>query len=232
MENLIAQLEYNRCRKVFEDGLTKYTQSNCTCTLTDDGYRIYRPADLIHDSSTMHNMWGGLVLKPFTYNSNILVEGQSYCLMFDIEGQSSNNSQFYWSNNCSWGGGECGLGTDVTNISNNMNHGSNFKGKKRLHYAFKTGPIYKTCTASYSSFVAGNSYNVFRDFKWGYGYSDTGALGTDIYITNLRMYNISHLPIHKINKNGILDIGAIIEYGNNVGLSKYSEISGADFIEV
>lgn len=104
--------------KVFRDGLDRYTQTNCQVTLTDKGYRIYRPPNLVHDSSTMHNMWGGLIIRPFTVDSNFFVKGNTYIVMFHVSGQSSNAmSDVYINNNAGWGGAGYGLTTELSDVS-------------------------------------------------------------------------------------------------------------------
>ena len=83
--------------KEWTTGLSSYTQSNCSCTLTDKGYRIYRPPNK-NPSNDGNTMWGGFVLKPFNIDSNFLQKGHTYVLKFHISGQSSNSAEFYWTN--------------------------------------------------------------------------------------------------------------------------------------
>ena len=46
MENLIYKVECALLDKSYRDGLDNYTQANCQVTLTDNGFRIYRPPNL------------------------------------------------------------------------------------------------------------------------------------------------------------------------------------------
>ena len=71
MNNLLELTEYNLRKKTWGYGLSSYTQSNCSCTLTDDGYRIYRTPN-VNPTDNGQTMWGGLVLKPFNIADNIL----------------------------------------------------------------------------------------------------------------------------------------------------------------
>ena len=220
--------------KVFRDGLDCYTQTNCQVTLTDKGYRIYRPPNLVHDSSTIHNMWGGLILRPFTADANFLVKGRTYIVMFHVSGQSTDQfTDVYWSNNAGWSGGGYGLTTEISNASI-VNIPANFEGEAEFSYKFTvSGDIWKTCTASYSSFVAGTSYNCYRDLKVGFGYRNTGELGTDLYITNFRCYDITEpTNLISVQKTGTILSGEFTE-GDESQTKFFSggEILSNEFIE-
>ena len=66
--NKLESANYGIETKTWAAGLARYQQSNCQCTLTDDGYRIYRTPNITYSSSdsSTRTMWGGLVLKPFS----------------------------------------------------------------------------------------------------------------------------------------------------------------------
>lgn len=217
MENLLIRAEEALLNKKFENGLSSYTQSNCQVTLTDNGYHIYRPPNLTR-ADNGDTMWGGLVLR----NAVELIKNHTYILYFDIQGQSSNAAEYYWSNNCGWGGG--GLEPIPTNVSASS-FSAEFNGFHQFRYTWTASDdIYKTCTKSYSSFVEGTVYKSYRDFKFGFNYTSTGSLGTDIYITNLRMYDITNEPKSKINisKAGILTANSFIEKYDKVSFLDYS----------
>lgn len=239
-ENKLDKINAAIFQKQFVNGLASHTQSNCQVTLTDDGYRIYRPPNVTYSSSdsSTRTMWGGLVIRPFTDDDNFLIQGHTYILMFHVKGQSSNNCDNYWSNNAGWTGKNYGLTTSPTNVSYNE-IGTNFQGEKDIYYKFTVNDsINKTCTTSYSSFVEGNTYNCYRDFKWGFVYDNTGPLGTDIYLTNFRMYDITQ-PDNEVKffKTGIIAGSEFVETSSSVSLSSpmqiYSsgEILTHDFIE-
>jgi hypothetical protein len=64
MKNILEEANRGIELKQWIGGLDKYIQTNCQCTLTDDGYRIYRPANQNNESSGgSNNMWGGLILR-------------------------------------------------------------------------------------------------------------------------------------------------------------------------
>lgn len=228
MNNLVFPSEVALLEKKYANGLSSYTQSNCQVTLTDNGYRIYRPPNI--DGTTSSTTWGGLRLQPFSIDPHILVKGHTYIVMLDVSGKSSNAiANFGWTNQMGWGGG--GLNPNPSNVEAN-GIPSNFNGSKTCWYKFTvTDDVYKKCTSSYSSFVAGETYVSYRDFMFGWGYSNTGSLGTDIYITNIRLYDLTNNPIITPNKNGILHLGAMNEGYTTPSFHKFSEIYGNDFYE-
>ena len=210
-------------------GLSSYTQSNCSCTLTDKGYRIYRPPNK-NPSNDGNTMWGGFVLKPFNIDSNFLQKGHTYVLKFHISGQSSNSAEFYWTNQVGWGGG--GLEPKPSNVSSSSIP-SNFNGEYDFVYRWTINDdVRKVCTSSYSGFVAGTEYVSYRDFKWGFNYTNTGALGTDVYITDLRMYDITNASDTEIKKSGILETGSFEEINGNFKMAKDYETLANYFYEL
>lgn len=215
--------------KQWTDGLSSYTQSNCSCTLTDKGYRIYRPPNK-NPTNDGRTMWGGFVLKPFNIDSNFLQKGHTYVLKFHISGQSSNSAEFYWTNQVGWGGG--GLEPSPSNVSSSSIP-SNFNGEYDFIYRWTINDnVRKICTSSYSSFIAGTEYISYRDFKWGFNYTNTGALGTDVYITDLRMYDITNIDDTEIKKTGILKTGSLEEITGNFKIAKDYETMSNYFYEI
>lgn len=206
--NLAYQVNRNIVDKNMSNPLSSYTQANCQVTLTDDGYRIYRPPNktVANDGSTM---WGGFVMRfyepPFT-------KGHRYVLYFETKGQTSNApSDIYWTNLAGWGGG--GLEPSPSNVViKNISSNFNSQTWTTISYAWTINDdVYKTCTSSYSSFVQGTVYPSYRDFKWGFGYTSTGELGTDLYIRNVRMYDITTAGKIDIKKTGIIEAGSFVE---------------------
>ena len=233
MNNLLELTEYSLRKKEWNYGLSSYTQSNCSCTLTDSGYRIYRTPN-VNPTDNGQTMWGGLVIYPFNIASNILQKGHRYVIMFHVKGKSSNSVvDVYWSNNVGWPGG--GLDPNPVINRNTMNLPSNFNGETDVLYDFTINDdIYKVCTSSYGngSFVAGNTYLSYNGFKFGFDYTDTGAWGTDLYITNIRMYDITNYTSSiNLAKSGILSISALNEIDGNARINKYSEALSEGFIE-
>ena len=233
MKNLLFPTEIAILDKQYKNGLSLYTQEQCKISLTDKGYRIYRPPNYdgrVNTSGGNHNTWGGLVIQPLTIDSNLLVKHRTYIILFDVEGQSSLSQEtFGWTNNMGWGGG--GLSPNPSEISGE-GIPNNFKGKKTCWYKFTiTDDIYKKCTAAYAGFIAGNIYPSYRDFGFGFGYNQTGTLGTDLYITNIRMYDITNNPIVTPNKNGILK-GELQEDDDISSFHISSMIKGKNFYEL
>jgi len=88
-----------------------------------------------------------------------------------------------------WSGG--GVQPSPTTI---VNEGipADFNGEKDCFYIFKiTDAISKPCTTTYSAYVAGTTYLSYRHLTFGWGYTSTGTLGTDLYLTNFRLYDIT-----------------------------------------
>ena len=229
MENLIYKVECALLDKSYRDGLSNYTQANCQVTLTDNGFRIYRPPNLT-TANNGNTMWGGLRLQPhYAKPGGTLFKGHTYILLFDVKGQSSNGSYGYFTNQMGWGGG--GLDPKPSNI---VDRGlpSNFQGSYTYYYRFTiTDDVYKVCTSSYSGFTAGTTYLSYRDFAWGFQYTSTGSLGTDLYLTNFRMYDITQNPKISFDKSGNVIIGSIIEE-SSIKISKSTELRCSNFIEV
>ena len=231
MNNLLELTEYSLRKKIMSYGLSSCTQSNCSCTLTDSGYRIYRTPN-VNPTDNGQTMWGGLVIYPFNIASNILQKDHRYVIMFHVKGKSSGAvTDVSWSNQVGWGGG--GLTPTPTINRNTMNLPANFNGETDVLYDFTINDdIYKVCTSSYSSFVAGNTYLSYNGFKFGFEYIDTGAWGTDLYITNIRMYDITNYTSSvNLAKSGILNISALNEIDGNARINKYSEALSEGFIE-
>lgn len=232
--NILYKTNEALLNKTFADGLSAYTQSKCSCTLTDDGYRIYRPPNLTV-STDGRVMWGGLVIKPFNVDANALVKGHTYIIKFEYRGQTSNgiSTETYWTNQCGWGGG--GLEPQPTNVTYTAVP-ANFQSNKWHAFQYKwtiNDDIVKTCTNSYSSFVEGQQYISYRDFKFGFGYTDTGTLGTDLYIRNIRLYDVTN-PSNdiKVTKQGITISDNFVEYDEGyVSMKLDNDLYGTEFIE-
>lgn len=207
-ENLAYEVNMNIINKKMANPLSSYTQSNCQVSLTDDGYRIYRPPNK-NPTNDGNTMWGGFVMR---FYEPPFIKGHRYVVQFETKGQTSNKpSDIYWTNLAGWGGG--GLQpapTDV--IIKNIDANFNSQNWTTISYTWTINDdVYKTCTSSYSSFVQGNVYPSYRDFKWGFGYTDTGSLGTDLYIKNVRMYDLTTASQIDIKKTGIVEAGSFWE---------------------
>lgn len=236
-KNMMWYINNSIVDKIFANGLSSYTQTNCQVTLTDDGYRVYRPPNLIHDSSTMHNMWGGFKININNANHKDHVRenlqtGHKYIILYDVKGQTSKaQTSIGWTNLMGWNGG--GLDPIPSNVQYKAIP-ANFESDEWQTFFYKwdlTDDVYKVCTKSYSSFVEGNTYLSYADFQIGWTYENTGALGTDVYIKNIRMYDITDTTKPKLMKIGIFDIDGIHEENNKTKI-RQNEIEANSFIEI
>lgn len=236
MQNILEKTNDAIYRKEFTDGLSKYTQQNCQVTLTDDGYRIYRPANL-NPTDDGRTMWGGLVIKPFEADPNALQDNHRYVLKFDIKGQTGNYIDNYgWRNNVGWEGG--GLNpTPGDVVTTEIGAGwTSWTSENWFPYSYAwtiNDGLYKVCTESYATFVKGETYLSYRDFIFGYSYQGTGALGTDIYIRNIRLYDITNKTKEiKVKKTGIVNAGNFVEYKGNFSTKNDGDIYNAGMYEI
>ena len=213
------------------NGLSSYTQSNCQITLTDDGFRIYRPPNLTV-SANGNTMWGGLRIRN-TNNQFGLIEGHTYIVLFDVEGQSSNNAtSMGWHEQMGWGHSE--IRPNPTNVEYDW-IGTNFNGKKTCWYKCTiSDSLYKTYynATTNTSFVAGSTYLSYADFQFGFGYESTGSLGTDLYISNIRMYDITNNPKFEVKKSSITNAAGLIEGSNPLTINRGNEIVSNQIYEV
>jgi hypothetical protein len=84
MENMIFSSQEGILKKKWMGNLSSYTQANCSCTLTDDGYRIYRTPNTNNSSSGGSNsMWGGFVLN---FSTPPFIKGHTYIIAFNVKG--------------------------------------------------------------------------------------------------------------------------------------------------
>lgn len=241
MSNLLFSPASGIASKTWTTGLSNYTQTNCQVTLTDQGLRIYRPPNKT-PSVDGNTMWGGMRIincainsLAHTYNPNQdnifgLTVGHTYIIRFHVSGQSSNAfATFDWTNQMGWGGG--GLQPTPSNV---IKSGIpvNFQGEQECFYKFTINDsISKTCTTTYSYATAGEEYLSYTHFGVGFGYVNTGDLGTDLYITNLRMYDITNGEKTLVNKVGQLLTYEPIEVGNIGSIQSGGNILGSNFYE-
>ncbi len=231
--NIIAKCNDALWDKTFAYGLASYTQSNCQVTLTDDGYRIYRPANLVYPDCG-NTVWGGLVLKPFNADSNALQKNHSYILRFELKGKTSNNvSDIYFTNQAGWGGG--GLDPQPTNVQYTP-IGTNWTSDEWVTFQYRftiTDDIYKVCTRTYSIFVEGETYLSYRDFKFGFGYTSTGEMGTDLYLRNFKLYDITTPSAsHHVTKQGLVTADNFTENPGNASLKYDGDNYANQFYEL
>jgi len=207
--NLAYEVNMNIINKKMANPLASYTQANCQVSLTDDGYRIYRPPNK-NPTDDGNTMWGGFIMR---FHEPPFIKGHRYIINFETRGKTSNipSDGFGWSNNCGWSGG--GLNPSPSDIvKKNLSANFNSQEWTTISYAWTINDdVYKTCTSSYANFVQGTVYPSYRDFKWGFGYTNTGSLGTDLYIKNVRMYDLTTTSQIDIKKTGVIEAGSFWE---------------------
>lgn len=239
MSNLLYSPASGIASQVWTTGLSKVTQSNCQVTLTDQGLRIYRPANL-NPTDNGQTMWGGLRLINSTGTATHLydaekdnffglIKGHTYIIRCHISGKSSASASFGWSNQLGWAGG--GLSPTPSNVKSHAVV-ANFNGEDECFYQFTINDnIIKTCTTTYSYATQGNEYLSYNHFGLTYNYNNTGADGTDIYISNLRMYDITNGEKVAVNIKGQVICYEPIEVGNIGSIQNSGNILGTNFYE-
>ena len=235
--NLIESTNYALEMKTFSNGLHRYTQKNCQVTLTDDGYHIYRTPNAA-PSTSGNTMWGGFILRPFNIRADIFEKGHTYVFLFNVRGISYGAAtDVYWSFNAGNGVAATGLAPNPSNVQYFNPVSANFNTDKWQTFYYKweiQDDVYKVNQYNGpSGFVSGNTYPSYRDFKFGWAYKDTGPEGTDIYIKNLRLYDITNMRNMDITKTGIAEYVAMIETsGQNItSVFRFGEIRADNFYE-
>lgn len=194
--------------KKFANGLEGYVQQNCQVTVTDEGLRIYRPPNITHNSSdsSTNTMYGGMRLYFHSTEQGMLTKGHSYILLWDVKGKTSQKPVTpQWSNNMGWGGG--GLLPSPSNVTHKSIPHTEWQSStyQTMYYCWTINDdVYKVCTSSYSGFVAGETYLSYKHFCFNFTYNNTGVLGTDLYIKNIRCYDVTNLVEQDITTEGIL----------------------------
>jgi len=236
--NMLEEENYGIEKKQFLRYLTRYEQAHCKVTLTDDGLRIFRDPNLTQ-SADGNVMYGGMVVRQggiSTDNLLNLQKGHSYVITFNVRGKSSHKLDgIYWTNMAGWGGN--GLSPTPSNVVLYSPVSANFNTDiwQTAYYKFTINDdIFKTCTKSYSSYVSGSTYLSYRDFFVYFMYGDTGEMGTDLYIKNLRMYDITGMDNMSVSKHGIkyIDMLENLNENDNAQIFKFGEVRGHSFYEI
>lgn len=212
----------------WENGLRRYTQTNCQVTFENNAVHIYRPPNI---NASAHNMWGGFA---FRNDGNILglQKGRSYLWAMTVNGQTSNSPVIEVDNNMGWTDTSSGLMPQPTDLFKYRTPAS-FNGKQEAWYAFTIpDDIFKKCTTGYSTFVAGNTYISYRDFQYRFDYTTTGTLGTDLYITNIRFFDITDLDLSNITRAGIANFTDFVEDTGIASINMNKEFYSNSIIEI
>lgn len=243
--NIFFNIEKARTNLTFTDGLSRYTQSNCQVTLTEDGCHIYRPPNLLRKSSGgADNMFGGLKFVNQStdtvseYNSdrdNIwnLQTGHTYILTVHVTGQTHNAASWNITHNMG-NGVSVGVAPSPTIIIS-KGISTDFQGEQDSYCMFtindnivKTSTVTRTSTPKY---VEGVQYLSYRHIALYFGYGNTGELGTDLYLTNFRLYDITN-HMAEFTKMGQAKFFDFVEQMDKAQIRKNSELLSSEFIEL
>lgn len=201
------------------------TESGFVANPDTSGNGYVRITSTVQVPTTNRTMYGGLCIDNAN-NRFGLMKGHTYIILFNITGKSTNAPAHYtWANNMGWEGG--GLEPRPSNTEYNI-PGANFNQSTNFPFYYKwtiTDDIYKVCTSSYASFTAGTTYLSYRHFQFGFEYADTGSLGTDLYISNFRLYDITNKPDFSIEKDGIINAPILYRSDETVKIDKRYDIA-------
>lgn len=212
----------------WENGLQRSQQANCQVTIENNAVHIYRPPNI---DASAHNTWGGF---RFRNDGNVLglQKGRSYLWAMTVSGQTSNSPTMEVDNNMGWAGPNSGLMPQPTDIFKYRTPAS-FTGTQEAWYAFTIpDDIFKECTTGYSSFVTGKTYISYRDFQYRFDYTSTGELGTDLYITNIRFFDITDLDLSNITRAGIANFTDFVEDAGIASINMNKEFYTNSIIEI
>ena len=186
--------------------------------------KIMREANITYSGSS-NGTYGGLRICNSTDNTihvydpekdNIfnLQPGHTYMFILRVWGITENLPYFDVTNNMGWSGTSYGLSSPVTNTFTGQiayaegwdHYYADFEGGQDIYYKFtipSNTTIVKTCTGNYSSFVSGNKYLTYKHFTWQWTYANTGAWGTDMKVTNIRLFDITEDANSEITRTGL-----------------------------
>lgn len=234
MYNMFAPVEAARINNSFTNGLSRYTQANMSVTLENGLYHVYSAPNL-NTTDNGKTMWGGLrINNTGITGSQILTKNHTYIIKFHVKGQCSRSPEkFRWSYEMGWEG-DSALATNPSNVTYNFIPNP-FQGEMECFYKFTVSDdIYKTCSKSFSSYVAGNSYLSYSHFCFNYPYGNTGSLGVDLYLSDFRMYDLTGSTEKAfIDEKGTTQ-GTFFENNgyNKVSISKDTEVLSNNLYEI
>lgn len=240
MENLLkyADLQCVTKNKYGGGGLgSNAVGSNQSRSWTDEGCRIYRNPNVTGslNGSGVGN-WGGWRIAFTTTNTpkSVLVKGHTYLFFCNVRGKSdSQGTNCGWAFNWGWDG-DSALIPRPTTLYKDMNIPIGNDINKTLSWAFKIeDDIDKVCEKAFTSgWVVGNTYQSYKHLHVGYQYTTTGSVGTDVYLSNFNMYDITDYASKiSFNKNGVVDALTINCLVDAFSMNKYGLLSADDIIE-
>lgn len=217
-ENRIRKIQEALDNKTFTDGLGAYTQTNCSCTLTNDGYNVYRPANLTYPADG-NTMWGGVVLS---IPEGTMVDGRRYQLRVKYRGVSSNGiKDMYFAYSVGWtnmGGLSAASMIDSIYTDSNRYQSIDTGGtweNIRVNISASEGQMYKVADNSTGGLIPGTTYYTARQFKIGHNYESTGVLGTNLYYKDFRLFDVTDGYDEEVSlsEDGIFTVDHFSEVG-------------------
>lgn len=251
MGNLMCEQNQGIQNSQWTTGLSSYQYSYCSVNLTAGECKIeLRPFNPTIDSVTST---GGLKIVNSTNLNNAhiydsfydnifgLTKGHTYRITFNVRGKSSFVfTHFGWYYEATFTGG--GLAPSPSSVSSqgiaaNFN---DYNNAQECFYEFTINDdVVKTCTSTVSGYhtnqdiyTQGNQYLSYNHFCIGFNVTATRSNGYQIYISNLRMYDITNgeeIQIFKIGSVSPLDF--VEQDANSALMNRYGEILGNQFYE-
>lgn len=178
---------------------------------TDNGCRIYRTPNItgVHNGSGTAN-WGGWRISFTTTDTpkSVLIKGHTYLFFCNVKGKSdSEGTNCGWAFNWGWDG-DSALVPKPTSLYKDITIPKGNDIDKTLSWVFKIeDDIDKVCANAFTSgWVVGNTYQSYKYLHVGYNYTDTGDVGTDVYLSNFALYDITDVSTKiEYNKNGTIN---------------------------
>lgn len=171
---------------VLDSIYSSYVQANCSVFLTRSSssasgkysYCVKRPPGILYSAQ---NMWGGVQLN---LPENAKLEGRKYRFIYKYKGQTTKASETpYLAYSIGWTSYGVGL-TSQTISGSAIPANTNTKEWKIASGTYTVFNRWQKGTDN-------NIYDTYRQLKIGWGYEDTGALGTKIFIDDIQIYDIT-----------------------------------------
>ena len=167
--------------------------------LIDGKVHLWRSPNNTNSGNSAGN-YTGFVVRNL---KDLLEKDHVYLFSFDIEGfndspENANASLVY---TIGWGG--CG-GLKYYTVSSHLAH---FDGKEKLFFLYdlRGKELWQAATKTEGSIVAGTYYPIYNNFFFRFNYSQTGEKGTDVYISNISMQDITDNINVNIDKKYIIN---------------------------
>lgn len=189
--------------------------------------------------------------ETYTYvKSDFLLPGRRYRIKFTASG-FSNNLSLQCGIDYNWGSPNATphLSTNIVEEKSGIiptNFGISEDGTtavgdvKECFYEFLVpaaeDSLYRAASENYAStFIKGKIYSVFKTFHFNFSYDDSGEFGTDVYLSNFIMEDITNdvnSGTASIKSNGIVETRFNEVNSNKCSISKANAILAAGLTEI